>query len=237
MEVFAVIFVFLAIAGASPVGLERRQTELDVGTPIVGPGSTPSATAIGPHGGSGSLRGPASLLGSNSANPIATARSTTPSFELAPGQTADPDLGFFLDAENVENFQPIRGSDRSPIDPGPQNQEIQDQNTDLFAPPGTDYGDTGSAKWPMGLSHNRAGLEHAGWSRQQNVQQLPIATKMAGVDMRLEPWAYRELHWHKANEWSIILNGSVRITAVNEAGEVFADNLQAGDVWFFPAGQ
>jgi len=59
---------------------------------------------------------------------------------------------------------------------------------------------------------------------------------MAGVDMRLAPNAYRELHWHKANEWSLILNGTVRLTAVNEAGETFTDDLQTGDVWFFPAG-
>lgn len=59
---------------------------------------------------------------------------------------------------------------------------------------------------------------------------------MAGVDMRLEPNAYRELHWHAANEWSLILNGSVRLNAVNEAGETFVDDLKAGDVWFFPAG-
>lgn len=41
---------------------------------------------------------------------------------------------------------------------------------------------------------------------------------------------------HQANEWSLILNGSVRLNAVNEAGETFTDDLQAGDVWFFPAG-
>jgi hypothetical protein len=40
---------------------------------------------------------------------------------------------------------------------------------------------------------------------------MPDATEMAGVDMRLEPAAYRELHWHVASEWSLILNGSCRI--------------------------
>jgi oxalate decarboxylase family bicupin protein len=79
-------------------------------------------------------------------------------------------------------------------------------------------------------------LKGAGWARQQNVDELPLATAMAGVDMRLEPHAYRELHWHKANEWSLILNGSVRLSAVNEAGQTFVDDLTAGDVWFFPAG-
>lgn len=40
---------------------------------------------------------------------------------------------------------------------------------------------------------------------------MPDATKMAGVDMRLEEGAYRELHWHVASEWSLVLNGSVRV--------------------------
>lgn len=40
---------------------------------------------------------------------------------------------------------------------------------------------------------------------------MPDATKMAGVDMRLEESAYRELHWHLAGEWSLVLNGSCRI--------------------------
>lgn len=59
---------------------------------------------------------------------------------------------------------------------------------------------------------------------------------MAGVDMRLEPNAYRELHWHKASEWSLMLKGSVRLASVNDRGETFVDDLVAGDVWFFPAG-
>ena len=54
--------------------------------------------------------------------------------------------------------------------------------------------------------------------------------------MRLEAHAYRELHWHQASEWSLILSGSVRLAAMNENGETFVDDLQEGDVWFFPAG-
>lgn len=89
----------------------------------------------------------------------------------------------------------------------------------------------------MGLSSARSGTgKNSGWARQQNEDQLPIATAMAGVNMHLAPNAYRELHWHSANEWSYILNGSVRIGAVNENGESFVDDLNAGDVWFFPAG-
>lgn len=89
----------------------------------------------------------------------------------------------------------------------------------------------------MGLSHNRFGTgKQSGWARQQNTDQLPAATEMAGVDMRLAPHAYRELHWHIASEWSLMLKGSVRIAAMNEDGETFVDDLSAGDVWFFPAG-
>ena len=109
-------------------------------------------------------------------------------------------------------------------------------NPDLYAPPGTDAGDVDNLKWPMGLSHNRGGLERAGFARQQNVYDMPAATAMAGVDMHLEPHAYRELHWHQANEWAYIFNGSARVGAVTDAGQTTYDDLNAGDVWFFPSG-
>jgi oxalate decarboxylase/phosphoglucose isomerase-like protein (cupin superfamily) len=78
---------------------------------------------------------------------------------------------------------------------------------------------------------------------------MPDATAMAGVDMRLEAGAYRELHWHVAAEWSLVLNGSCRIQvcfspfhlfkfadrqAINENGETFIDDVSEGDIWFFP---
>ena len=225
------------LSAPAPARIQRRQTELDVGTPHVG--LVPTATPFGPPGGSGKLRGGSDLIGYAPSDPVATDAPIEPqpdSFELAAGQSEDPDLGLYLDFEGVENFQPIRGGTKRPTDAGPRNKEIEAQNSDSYAPPGTDEGSLPNPKWPMGLSHNRHGLGNAGWSRQQNIQNLPIATQMAGVDMALEPWAYRELHWHKANEWSIILKGSVRVSAVNEAGETFIDDLQEGDVWFFPAG-
>lgn len=57
----------------------------------------------------------------------------------------------------------------------------------------------------------RLGFDNAGWARQENTVVMPDATQMAGVDMRLEPAGYRELHWHVAAEWSLVLNGSCRI--------------------------
>lgn len=107
----------------------------------------------------------------------------------------------------------------------------------MYAPPGTDAGSVPNAKWPFGLSHNRHGsTPSSGWARQVNTDQLPISKAMAGVDMRLSPNAYRELHWHQANEWALMLKGSVRIAAVNDYGESFIDDLNEGDLWFFPAG-
>ena len=109
-------------------------------------------------------------------------------------------------------------------------------NPDSYARPGTDAGDVKNAKWPMDLSTSRPGLNGAGFARQQNTDELPAATAMAGVDMRLSPYAYRELHWHSAGEWSYVLNGSVRVGAVDDLGQTTYDDLTAGDVWFFPAG-
>jgi oxalate decarboxylase family bicupin protein len=132
--------------------------------------------------------------------------------------------------------QPIRGG-LGATDPGPRTYVYEKLNPDLYAPPGTDDGDVPNAAWPLGLSRNRLGSEKgAGWARQQNIENLPAAKQMAGVDMRLGPFAYRELHWHTASEWSLILKGCVRLSAIDEDGKTFIDDVCAGDVWFFPAG-
>lgn len=198
-------------------------------------------TPVGPVGGSGqvyptgTLVGPVQSIGRVSS---VQAAATLPadSWSLVTNQDAPADEGLILNFEDTANPQPVRG-ENGDTDPGPRNREYDRINPDLFARPGTDQGDMPNAKWPMGLSSNRAGTgDRSGWARQQNVNELPVATAMAGVDMRLAPNAYRELHWHSANEWAYIFNGSVRVSAVNQNGESFVDDLQAGDLWFFPAG-
>ncbi|KAF2095187.1 Bicupin, oxalate decarboxylase/oxidase, partial [Rhizodiscina lignyota] len=189
-----------------------------------------------PSGASGSLAGPKSLLGYDPVFAREVPDHSDVDFTLAPGQSEDADLGLYIDLTKAHNPQPIRGGTQKPTDPGPRNMAYERINSDLFLPPNSDAGDVPNAVWPLGLSHNRHGQAGAGWARQQNTDELPIATAMAGVDMRLEPYAYRELHWHKQDEWSLILNGSVRISSVNEAGQTTIDDLVAGDVWFFPAG-
>ncbi|EPS31434.1 hypothetical protein PDE_06389 [Penicillium oxalicum 114-2] len=182
-----------------------------------------------------SLRGSSELVGYSPTEVVANSPKPDIKYKLSQGQKENANVGAYLDFENVANPQPIRGS-RGSDDPGPRNYYYDRINSDKLAPPGTDHGSTINAQWPMGLSHNRLGLDNAGWARQENTVVMPDATDMAGVDMRLEPAAYRELHWHVAAEWSLVLNGSCRVQAINEDGETFVDDLQAGDVWFFPPG-
>lgn len=180
-----------------------------------------------------SASSPESLLGYNPDNVVLNQDTDDIQYELAPGQTDAADIAPILDFNNVKNPQPIRGS-KGGLDPGPRTEEYNVLNPDALAPPGTDHGGVSNAQWPLGLSNNKLGLGGAGWSRQQNEDNIPTATEMAGVDMRLEPGGYRELHWHKAAEWSYVMNGSVRVQAVNEEGQTFVDDLNAGDVWYFP---
>jgi oxalate decarboxylase family bicupin protein len=54
--------------------------------------------------------------------------------------------------------------------------------------------------------------------------------------MRLEEGVIRELHWHQEAEWAYVLAGRVRITALDYEGGNFIDDLEVGDLWYFPSG-
>jgi oxalate decarboxylase len=54
--------------------------------------------------------------------------------------------------------------------------------------------------------------------------------------MRLTPGGVRELHWHKQAEWAYMLAGRARITAIDEDGRNFVDDVGVGGLWYFPAG-
>ncbi|KAK4633045.1 Oxalate decarboxylase OxdC [Fulvia fulva] len=196
---------------------------------------------VGPVGSSGNVYGGPGLLGNagdgkapQDVGPGVPAKTASTQqdagqYTLSPGQEEDADLGLYLDLSENLNPQAIRGKNGGIVS-GPRNEEYQRLNPDMLARPGTDMGSVANAKWPMGLSSARSGTGggNPGWARQQNTNELPIATAMAGVNMHLGPNAYRELHWHSAND--------TRISTVNQNGETFLDDLQAGDLWFFPAG-
>jgi oxalate decarboxylase len=119
-------------------------------------------------------------------------------------------------------------------DPGPRNLSRDRQNPDLIVPPSTDHGTLPNLRFSFSDAHMR--LESGGWTRQVTVRELGIATKIAGVNMRLNRGGVRELHWHKAAEWAYMLSGAARITAVDTQGRSFVDDLGVGDIWYFPAG-
>jgi oxalate decarboxylase len=54
--------------------------------------------------------------------------------------------------------------------------------------------------------------------------------------MRLTAGSFRELHWHTADEWAIMLYGNARVTVMNPDGTMFIDDVGKGDLWLFPAG-
>jgi oxalate decarboxylase len=117
---------------------------------------------------------------------------------------------------------------------GPRNVAVERENPDVLTPPATDAGTVPNLKYSFAAAHNR--LLTAGWAREVTVRELPIATDLAGVNMRLEAGGIRELHWHKEAEWGYMLAGRSRITAVDQDGRNFIDDVGAGDIWNFPAG-
>ena len=124
--------------------------------------------------------------------------------------------------------------DRSSSAPGPGNPELDAQNPDSFLPPHTDAGGVQAFKYPFGIAHKR--MQEGGWSREVTVRELPISKSIAGVDMRLTAGGVRELHWHTAAEWAIMLYGSARITGLDSEGKSFVDDVGEGDLWYFPTG-
>jgi len=89
-------------------------------------------------------------------------------------------------------------------------------------------------RWSFADSHIR--IEEGGWTRQTTIRELPTSVEIAGVNMRLDQGVIRELHWHIQAEWAYVLEGKVRITALDTEGGNFVDDLEKGDLWYFPPG-
>jgi oxalate decarboxylase len=129
--------------------------------------------------------------------------------------------------------QPIRGDRGAPV-LGPRNLPLERENPDLVASPDTDAGTIPNLKFSFATARNR--LAPGGWAREVTVRELPVATTLAGVNMRLKPGGIRELHWHKEAEWAFMLAGRARITAIDLQGRNFIDDVGVGDLWNFPKG-
>ncbi|KAF8888975.1 oxalate decarboxylase [Mucidula mucida] len=176
----------------------------------------------------------ASAVASGTDTLVASSTDSAPeSTATVPFASTDPNVPLWNEDSDPSIVQPIREGLGAKI-MGPDNIPIDLQNPDLLTPPTTDSGTVKNAKWPFSFSHNR--LQTGGWARQENIGVMPIATAMASVNMRLEPGAVRELHWHKTSEWAYVLKGTTQVTAVDSEGRNFIGNVGPGDLWFFPAG-
>ncbi|WP_028060727.1 oxalate decarboxylase family bicupin [Candidatus Solirubrobacter pratensis] len=129
--------------------------------------------------------------------------------------------------------QPLDGDEGGTI-LGPRNEPLERENPDRLLPPTTDAGYLPNLKFSFDIAHTR--VSNGGWARQVTVDDFPIAKTISGVDMRLKPGAIRELHWHDAAEWSLMLAGNARITAMDFAGRNFVADVGKDDLWLFPAG-
>ena len=118
--------------------------------------------------------------------------------------------------------------------PGANNTALDAENPDSVWPPETDNGTVPPFKYSFALSRKR--IENGGWTRQVTARELPISKTIAGVEMRLTAGGVRELHWHVSAEWAIMLYGNARITAVDQNGRSFVNDVSEGDLWLFPPG-
>lgn len=74
-------------------------------------------------------------------------------------------------------------------------------------------------------------------AKEATARNFPISKSIAGVTMRLEPGAMRELHWHAtAAEWAYVVEGRVRTTVIAPGGVAEINDFSPGDIWFFPRG-
>jgi len=143
-------------------------------------------------------------------------------------------IGSFAALQRVVGAE-LPAADRSKSDPGPANHELDGQNPDSIWPPNTDSKSlVHNFKYPFSFANKRT--YEGGWSREVTVRELPVSKSLAGVNMRLTAGAFRELHWHTAGEWAIMLYGRARITCIDLDGKSFVADVGKNDLWFFPSG-
>jgi oxalate decarboxylase len=143
----------------------------------------------------------------------------------------------FLSASTVAQTRKEQIAGRqgnSTSDPGPENKTLLGENPNSNTPPFTDHGNPGPIWFSFDLAPKR--IQAGGWTHQVTQRELPPSKDLAGVNMRLTAGSFRELHWHTANEWAIMLTGKARISIMQPDGKMFIDDVEAGDLWYFPAG-
>ncbi|MGI4758365.1 MAG: cupin domain-containing protein [Janthinobacterium lividum] len=124
--------------------------------------------------------------------------------------------------------------DMSFSNPGQSNTGLVGMNPNSNMPPPTDHGTVPPIWYSFDLTHRR--VQEGGWTHQVTERELPSAKELSAVNMRLTRGSFRELHWHLADEWAIMLKGRARVTLLSPDGSMFIDDVGEGDLWIFPAG-
>jgi oxalate decarboxylase len=154
---------------------------------------------------------------------------------IGAGSAALAAAGILAGTAATAQEQGKTNQDRSKSDPGPKNAPLDAQNPDSTWPPPTDSKSlVQTFKYPFSFANKRT--YEGGWSREVTVRELPVSKDLAGVNMRLTAGGVRELHWHTADEWAIVLYGSARITAIDADGKSFVADTKQNDLWYFPSG-
>ncbi|MFB7894274.1 cupin domain-containing protein [Microbacterium sp. NPDC056044] len=117
---------------------------------------------------------------------------------------------------------------------GPQNAAIASQFPNQIDAPATDISTQPFFWSSFNISPRR--VQRGGWARELTREDFHISDEIAGVNMYLEPGGIRELHWHQTAEWAVMTRGKCRITTLGRSGLPAVEDVEEGDLWFFPAG-
>lgn len=128
----------------------------------------------------------------------------------------------------------INSSPQALLDPGPQNPALAGNLPSFVNPPPTDVGGMPLFWSSFNIAPKR--VQAGGWARQVNTEAFPISTTIAGVNMRLDAGGIRELHWHQQAEWAVMTYGKCRVTVLDNQGHPYVEDVQEGDLWYFPGG-
>jgi oxalate decarboxylase len=152
------------------------------------------------------------------------------------GVGAAATVGLATAAAHAQSLQTTKAGEAnaSAKDLGPRNTGLEGLNVDGYTPPPTDHGSVPQFWQSFSQVHRR--IQDGGWARQVNVKDFPISTEIASVNMKLNAGGVRELHWHEADEWSLMLAGTARLTAIDYDGHPYVKDVKAGDLWYFPQG-
>ena len=117
---------------------------------------------------------------------------------------------------------------------GPQNLIIESQFPNQIDSPATDISTQAFFWSSFNISPRR--VQDGGWAREVTQSDFAISDEISGVNMYLEAGGIRELHWHQTAEWAVMTRGKCRITTLGRTGLPSVQDVEAGDLWYFPAG-